>query len=252
MGENGAVAETGRSPRLTPDEVALVLRRAAEIEAATDGVVDDEGLDAAAVEEAAREAGLSPLAVRQAVAELQVGALPAAPATRNGGLTASRFVSEQRLVDSAPEIVHAKVDRFMRSQMFEQRRRSGDRAVFRPRSDLVASLRRGLDFAGAIRLDGLRTVSVVTTPADRRTLVRVEAELMASRANVLSGAAAAGTGVAIATGLGGALLGEPVLLIASLPAGAAVGASGMRVAGARWQRRRDDVAEVLAHLLDRL
>src|SRR5690606_10059769 len=113
VGENGAVAETGRSPRLTPDEVALVLRRAAEIEAASDGTVDDEGLDAAAVEEAAREAGLSPLAVRQAVAELQVGALPVAPATRNGGLTASRFVSEQRLVDSAPEIVHAKVDRFM-------------------------------------------------------------------------------------------------------------------------------------------
>jgi hypothetical protein len=31
-----------------------------------------------------------------------------------------------------------------------------------------------------------------------------------------------------------------------------VGASSMRFAGARWQRRRDDVAEVVAHLLDRL
>jgi hypothetical protein len=249
--DNGVVADIRRSPRLTADEVAVVLRRAAEIEAASEAPGGDGQLDAAAVEEAAQEAGLSPVAVRQAVAELQVGALPVAPPP-SGGLAASRFVAEQRLVDADAENVHATIKRFMRSQMFQQRRRSGDRAVYRPRSDLVASLRRGLDFAGAIRLDGLRTVSVLTTPADERTLVRIEAELVSSRATVVGVAATAGTGVTLATGVGGVLLGEPALVVASLPAGAAVGAGGLRVAGARWQRRRDDVAEVLAHLLDRL
>ncbi|HEX6238276.1 MAG TPA: hypothetical protein VFZ68_13845, partial [Acidimicrobiales bacterium] len=130
--------------------------------------------------------------------------------------------------------------------------RSGDRAIYRQRSDLVASLRRGLDFAGVIKLDGLQTVHVIATPADDRTLVRVEAEMVSSRAGALAGGAAAGSAVALTTGLAGALMAEPMVLIAALPAGAAIGGSGMRVAESRWRRRRDDVAEVLASLLDRL
>jgi hypothetical protein len=53
-------------------------------------------------------------------------------------------------------------------------------------------------------------------------------------------------------GLGGALAAEPALLIAAPPVGAAVGVGGVRVFGSRWRRRRDDVDEVLADLLDRL
>lgn len=246
------MADTRRSGRLTSDEVARVLRRAAEIEAADDRPGSDEGYDQVAVEEAAREVGLSPAAVRQAVAELRVGALPA-EAPRGVARTAgSRLVAQQRLVEASPEAVLAAVDRFLRTQMFELRRRAGDRSLYRQRSDLVASLRRGLDFAGAIKLEGLRTVDLVVTPADDRTLVRVEAELTSSRANAVAGGAAAGTAVTLTTGLAGALMAEPGLVIASLPAGAVVGASGIRVAEARWRKRRDDVAEVLASLLDRL
>jgi hypothetical protein len=246
------VTDIGRPPRLTSDEVALVLRRAAEIEAAADRAGGADGYEPAAVEEAAREVGLSPAAVRQAVAELRVGALPTQADTGRARAATSRTVAHQRLVATSPDAVHAAVDRFMRTQMFELRRRSGDRALYRQRSDLVASLRRGLDFAGAIKLEGLRTVGVVVTPADDRTLVRVEAELASSRANVVAGAAAVGSAVTLTTGLVGALLAEPGLVIAALPAGAVVGGGGMRVAGSRWRKRRDDVAEVLAALLDRL
>jgi hypothetical protein len=164
----------------------------------------------------------------------------------------SRFVTQQRLVERRPDAVHAAVDRFLRSQMLELRRRSGDRSLFRPRRDLVASLRRGLDFAGAIKLDGIRTVSLLVTPADERTLVRLEAELTSSRANVMAGAAGTGAAVALLMGLGGALAAEPGLVIAAVPAGAAVGAGGLQVAGGRWRKRRDDVEEVLGALLDRL
>lgn len=258
MSDNGGVTETGRQPRLTSDEVALVLHRAAEIEAVEDRGAPEVAYDPAAVEEAAREVGISPAAVRQAVAELRVGVLPAAttgagrrPRGRPRALTARR-VTDQRLVDREPAAALAAVDRFMRTQMFELRRRSGDRSLYRHRADLIAGLRRRLDFAGAIKLEGLTLVDVVVTPADERTLVRVEAELTTSHANAVAGGAAAGTAVTVVTGLTGAIAGEAGLVIAALPAGAMVGAGSMRWAGARWQRRHDDVAEVIAHLLDRL
>jgi hypothetical protein len=248
-----AMAEDPRPTRLTSDQVALVLRRAAELEALAETPGEIEGYDSRAVEEAAREVGLSPAAVRQAVAELRVGALPVPSAGRHPERTArSRTVSQQRLVEPTPLAVHAAVERFMRSQMFELRRHAGDRAIYRARSDLVASLRRGLDFGGAIKLDGLRTVTVLATPTDERTLVRVEAELTISRANAVAGGAALGTGVALFTGLIGAVFAEPALVVGALPAGALVGGGSIRVAESRWRKRRDDVAEVLGHLLDRL
>jgi hypothetical protein len=255
--DNLDVSETRRRVTLTRDEVARVLHRASEIEAAADGPGGADGYDAEAIERAAVEVGLSAAAVRQAVAELRVGVLPddgAAPAKRANRSRAatSRFVTQQRLVERRPEAVHAAVDRFLRSQMLELRRRSADRSLYRPRRDLVASLRRGLDFAGAIKLDGIRTVSLLVTPADERTLVCVEAELTSSRGNVMAGAAGVGAAVAVLMGLGGALAAEPGLVIASVPTGAAVGAGGLRVAGGRWRQRRADVDEVLAALLDRL
>jgi hypothetical protein len=249
--ENVGVTDVRRSPRLTSDEVALVLRRASELDAAAELASPVAGYDTVAVEEAAREVGLSPAAVRQAVAELRAGALPGDVPARRGRAISSRHVCQQRLVATPAPAVLAAVDRFMRTQMLELRRRSGDRSLYRQRSDLVASVRRGLDFAGAIKFDGLRTIDVVVTPADDRTLVRIEAELTSSRANAVAAGAAAGTAVTVTTGFLGAVLAEPALVLGALPAGAVIGGSGIRVAGGRWRKRRDDVAEVLASLLDR-
>jgi hypothetical protein len=247
------MADTVRPTRLTSDQVHLVLRRAAELDALTEAPSDVDGYDSRAVEAAAREVGLSPAAVRQAVAELRVGALPVPGADRKPARVAqSRLVSQQRLVEITPLAAHARIERFMRTQMFELRRHAGDRAIYRARSDLVASLRRGLNFGGAIKLDGLRTVTVDVTPADERTLVRVEAELTISRANAVAGGAALGTGTALFTGLIGAVFAEPALLVGALPAGMLVGGGSVRVAESRWRKRRDDVAEVLGSLLDRL
>jgi transposase-like protein len=246
------VARPRPAGQLTGDEVALVLHRAAEIETA-EGDASPDRYDPAAVEEAAAEVGLSPAAVRRAVAELRVGALPAEPSAEQGRTSraaVSRRVCDQRLVDRSPEAALATIDRFLRTQMFESRRRSGDRSLYRPRSDLMAGLRRKLDFAGAIKIEGLSLVDVVVTPTDDGTLVRVEAELTSSRANVLAGSAAAGAGTTLVTGLIGAIAVEPALLIASVPMGVMIGGGSARVATARWQRRRDDVAEVLAGLLD--
>ena len=98
--------------------------------------------DGTSVEEAAQEVGLSPAAVRQAVAELRVGVLPAEPrgrrARRDTRVLSSRRVSDQRLVDRSPAEAQALIDRYLRTQMFEVRRRSGDRSLYRHRADLVA------------------------------------------------------------------------------------------------------------------
>jgi hypothetical protein len=93
---------------------------------------------------------------------------------------------------------------------------------------------------------------VDVTPADERTLVRVEAELTISRANAVAGGAALGTGTALFTGLIGAVFAEPALVVGALPAGMLIGGGSVRVAESRWRKRRNDVAEVLDSLLDRL
>src|SRR5918995_2659393 len=95
--DDGVVADTRRQARLTSEEVARVLHRAAEIDAAADGLDGADHYDAAAIEQAAEEVGLSPASVRQAVAELRVGALPP-DVTKRGRATAvgSRPVAQQR------------------------------------------------------------------------------------------------------------------------------------------------------------
>ena len=140
----------------------------------------------------------------------------------------------------------AHIDRFLRTGA-QLRRRAGDRSLYRQRTDLVASLRRNPDFAGAIKLDGLRTVDVLVTWA-------TTSALCASRPAATSRAIAAAGG---GRGLGGrsppgagAVLAEPVLVIGALPAGAVVGGVAWVAAGAG--SGGDDVGQVLAALLDRL
>jgi hypothetical protein len=288
----GGVTEARRDVQLTSDEVALVLRRAAELEALADGpgTVRDERYDARAVEEAATEVGLSTAAVRQAVAELRVGSLggpptsgagpgspargtPAVPGTgvgaggvpamarANGRLArratrtkapASPVVADQRLVAAPPETALAVLDGLLRQQMFEVRRRGADRTVYRPRTDMVAKLRRKLDFNGSLFLADVVSMTTIATPTDDGALVRVEAELAVSRSAVVGSSAATGAAVTLVSGVGGALLAEPAFVLMAFPAGAAVGAGALRVRGRRWDAARRDVNDALTVLLDRV
>jgi hypothetical protein len=258
-----------RDVRLTTEQVATVLRRAAEIEAEVERAEGrngpDEALDAAAVEAAAEEVGLSPAAVRQAVAELQVGTLIPPAGTRAGVTRAqgalpslrrttapSHVVSEQRIVAAAPATALAILDGQLSRQMFAARRRSPDSAVFRPRDDLLAKVRRALDVVGHLRLDGVAGITIAATPCADGTLVRVEAEMLATRSSIVGGSAATGAATTLVTGVGGALLHEPMFVLAAFPAGAAVAAGGIRVRGRRWDEQRRDVNDALTLLLDRI
>jgi hypothetical protein len=271
------------APRLSSDEVALVLRRAADLEAEAERPAAPGGVEPAAVEEAAREVGLSPEAVRQALAELHAGAL--GPSGRSGrrGLAArspagvaAHVAVEARLVAAEADTVHATTADFLRREAFGLRRHHAGQAVYHRRTDVGARARRLVHAGGSMQLSGVRTVTVAVTALDtsatpvargaaepvaagdgrvgdaggsgRRHLVRVEAEVasnrLGDRLRAAGAAAAAGTTLAVA----GLLAGLGLLAVAG---GVAGGVAARLWLGRRLrQRRRDEVREVLAALLD--
>ena len=255
VGDDGGVSDTQGRGRLTGDEVALVLRRAAEIDARSNQLPALCDYDPAAVEEAASEVGLSPSAVRWALAELRVGSLAADEGSADRRPVPAHTVVEQRTVGRPPDAVLAALEGTLRGHLFESRRRTGDQAIFRPRTDPLAKLRRKLNLGGTIAFDGVSGITVAVTPVGQDgegTLVRANAELATTRSNVVARAATAGSGVALVTGIVGALVSEPALMIGAVPAGALITASGVRAGGRRWQQHRDEIADALAGLLDRL
>ncbi|MDP9388202.1 MAG: hypothetical protein M3Q48_09920, partial [Actinomycetota bacterium] len=88
--------------RLTADEAAAVLRRAVALDAGLVAPAGADMIEVGVLEQAATEAGVSPDAVRQAVAELRAGALvpvtgASAPAT-SGRLMGPRVAADQRVL----------------------------------------------------------------------------------------------------------------------------------------------------------
>jgi hypothetical protein len=225
------VTEAGRRV-LTGDEVAAVLRRAAELDKGSDDPRFDIGMEVAVLEEAAAEVGLSPAAVRQAVAELDVGALDK-PDLRN-------VISEQAVILRPLDRLAVDVDRMLRRQLLVIVRRQGNRTQWRARSDPGANLRRALNRRGSLRLNHVRElrVTLAALEEDQATLVRFEVDGPTGRGAALPVAATATTGAA---GVGAALaIGSPT--IAAAGAGIAVAAAGLIALEQRRQRVRAEMA----------
>lgn len=229
--------------RLTDEEVARVLRRAAELDRAALGRDLAGGLPVEAVEAAAAEVGLAPAAVRQAVAELRAGALDPQPADVD--------VVCARVVPGEPGAVLTSVGRWLGSQALVRTRDRGREQVWRPREDVVAALQRRLDLAGAIRLRRVEEVVVRTVEVEGGTLVRLVARLERS----VRAAPAVGSGVGATAGAvaGGVLaLLEPELALAAAPGAAVGGTVGWRIGRGVRARDRRRAAEALDGVLDEL
>jgi hypothetical protein len=264
-GDDGEVAAGTPPDRLSSDEVALVLRRAADLEAHAAGRPGaDDGFDTAAVEEAAREVGLSPIAVRQALAELRTGVL----VTNNGGRSIERthpaMVKVARLVPKPPTVVQSTAESYLYQQTFEVRRRQDQTVLYRRRRDTAAKVRRAVDLNGVIQLDRVDAITLTATPVDLpetgesgetgesdRSMVHMVAELR-SRAAVTSVANGVGLAVGGTTALIGLLLGAPAIAVGTLVVGAGVTVGEVTVRRKKLRRRRHQVAEVLDGLLDSL
>lgn len=278
----GGMSHSGPD-RLTSDEVALVLRRAAELDASVESRQGVGGVEPAAVEEAAREVGLSRGAVRQALAELRIGSLD----ERGRGsmrLAGPRVIVESRRVAVAPEQVHEQIGLLLRKQTFQLRRRQGDWALYRPREDVVAKLRRGMDVGGTVQFRGISAVVVQAAAVDRArpipdvqggpitdpsveasaprkardaekqasSMVRLEADVSGTRRRIMRGAATSAVVVTGALGTAGLLMGEAALLVAAPLAGIAVGVARLVFGARSFRRRRNELSEALAALVDGL
>ena len=240
-------------PSLTQNQIALVLRRAAELDRDLGSIGPAGGLDAEAVEQAAVEAGLSRAAVRRALAELQAGLLetPARPSRR---LLGPPTFELSRTVPGPQDRVERMLHDFLRDQLFEIRRDMGNRTTWIRRRGLEATTRRVIDRAVQRRLI-LREVNhldVCLIDEEDWVLVRLEVDVLAVRhaqGKVAGAATVAGGGLAVGTVAAAGL--HPVFLL--------VGSAGVGCAGVgHWmgtrlyQRRVGELEAGLAGVLDRL
>ena len=224
--------------RLTSEQAALVFRRAAELEARSAGAGDE--LDVAALEQAGREAGLSPDAVLQGIAELRAEGLSDGDTERITDVVVTTTV-DRRLADVGRAVVELITDEF-----FVVERDLGDRTLWAPETGVEAKLERR--FSKSRFLPVTRIVAaVVEVPTEPpRTHVRLEAEVpgpsTARRAGIPAAIGAVAGGAAAVT--------EPAV-------GAWLAGTGVLCAGVGWSmartrrlRLRALVRQGLANFLD--
>ena len=241
------------------DRAALerVLARAAELQGAdadpSDALTEQQVLDIA------REVGISPDALRLALAEERTRvALP-----EESGLAARiagpALIGASRTVKGNATGVLATLDDWMRrGECLQLRRRQADRMSWEPRRDMMGRMKVGLNLGGrGYPLARAAEVAATVAPVDeQRVHVQLVADVGPARnARLLGGGAVAGAG---ALGGGGLMLvpiAEPHFLIpAAIGAAISVGAGlfGGRLVARTHVATARRVQVALEQLLDRL
>jgi hypothetical protein len=248
-----------RETHLSSAQLALVLRRAAELErrrraeaAPETGATVSEG----ELREIVDEVGLPQADVQRALGELRAGILPGTEdrASLLDRLVGPAELASERIVDGDVATIERRVSDFLRSQAFEVKRDFGDRVRWAPMPGLLAKARRVFDLAGRIALPDTCEVEtlVMTVPGETgRVLVRLTvqaSDLRRARATrmgavVGAGALIAGTGIAAASGAPEAF---------TVLAGAGTAALGWMGIRGRYRRTVAGAAEALARFLDLL
>jgi hypothetical protein len=239
---------------LTPADVAAVLRRASELDAASELPRSlPEVVPAAVVEEAGVEAGISREAIQRALAELVVAPLPGAVEVIRPGLPERLEVL--RDVAGPARDVNGRIDRYLRRQLFVRQRIYGNGSRWAPRRGLFATMRRwiGTRSRHELRPVGAVDVRVADDPSGDggRVLVRIDADLGLLRRRQVGAAAVGTTLVAAGSGWLVALNGPELLLVVVPLGGGAIAGSIM---GARMLARRavTRIETALHGLVDRI
>jgi hypothetical protein len=241
---------------LSQEQVALVLRRAAELDRDL-GMSAPPGLDEAAVEQAALEAGLSRVAVRRALAELRAGMLDVPPAhrDRSRGILGPAVITLTRTVPGPAGAVERELHRFLEAQLFEIRRDMGSRTIWVRRRGIEATARRAVDRAVTRKLilkDVHNVDASVVEHDEEWVLVRLDVDVLAVRhtqGTITGSAAVAGGGLAAVTAAAAGL--HPAFLLVAA-AGAGIAGGGHRLGSKLYRRRVGEVESGVAGFLDRL
>ncbi len=249
------------SPELDRGALERVLTRAAELQAHS--VEPSEGMTEQELVELGREVGISADYVRRALAEERTRAdLPqqSAEGAVMSGWFGPSYVTASRVIRGSPAALLAALDDWMqRQESMVSRRRRADRLTWEPRRDFLGNLQRGFNFRGRT-YDLVTAGEVAATVAavdSSRSLVRLDADLGASRRrHAIGSGVAAGGGVVSGSGLVAlaTLFPEGSLLIGGL-VGSVWAGLGLLVAStvARSQRKRvSRVHAALEQILDRL
>jgi len=236
-----------------------VLARAAELQGA--GALPDstELLSESQLREIGAEVGLSPATLNQALAEERTRVTVPEERGFVAQLAGGRLATASRTVPGTQAEVLAAIDAWMqREECLQVERRFGDRITWEPQRGVFGKLKRAVNISGrGYHLVDAEHVSATVLPVDgSRVVVRLDADLTASRNRRLGG----GGAVATVGAVGSALLGLG-LVIAHLPLILAAGIALLPFAGgamggyaiARGQRKvLAGVQLGLEQILDRL
>jgi hypothetical protein len=191
-----------------------VLARASELQTATGETPESDTVTEAQLIDLAKEVGLSPEHVRQALAEERARGEPVADKDSFVmSLIGGRRVAAQRVVPGTPEVVLAALDRWMQTEEWlTVKRQQRDRMAWEPRRDLIAGLRRA--FGGkAYALHTTTDVAATVVSVDGGSLVALTADVSSRRASLMGGAAA---GVIASAAASGALVVLGFMTIAAI------------------------------------
>ena len=161
--------------------VERVLARAFELQSAN--AVDPEGrLSEAQLESLAKEVGLDPINLRQALAEDRTRAGVAEERGMLASLFGGAVVSAQRTVRGKPPEVLAALDDWMqRQEALVVQRHFADRMIWEARRDLVGLLRRAASGRGHALARATTVGATVVAVDESRVAVRLDAQLSGYR-----------------------------------------------------------------------
>jgi hypothetical protein len=234
-----------------PEEaVAAVFARAAELDAELSPEGPHALLDVEALVEVGMAVGLSPAAVRRAVAEHQAGAVLPAASTPSTWVGPRVAVAERRLGGDARG-VRRSIERSLERQWFRKVRGADGHSLWTARDDLAARVSRQVDFKKRLVLKGVTGVALTAVDCDDdEVAVRLEADLGDRRndlgwmvAGTTTGTTVAGAILAMAVGLDPVLAGTLVVLPAATAGGSV--AIARRAYQGQLQRLTDDLEGML-------
>jgi hypothetical protein len=240
--------------RLSQEDLALVVKRAAELHVA--GSPQPESmLDEEAVLEVLQEAGVSKDAAGQALLEWRRGSLEhgvmlpsPAPST---ALEPTAAVARRLPIPS--DRVSDVFDAALGRHLFTRGRRSGLGGEWVPRTGMFADLRRGLDFRGSLLLKDVNRIRLDVLPmGEDDSRVTLTADISRYRSRLLGflvgvpAVAAVGFGIAgiVDTSVDLAFIGTPLAVLAA--GGGYLGAAHL------LEQQREKTREALDVFLDRL
>ena len=259
MPDDSSTLPVAPSAALDRGAMERVLARASEL--ASQSADAPDGMTEAQLIEIGKEVGLSPTALKQALAEERTRVVLAEETGLEARVMGPAAVSVTRAVPHAPEAVLAALEEWMRSEYrMPAKRRFGNRRTWEQRTGVFAELDRSLrGNQAATTLTRASEVAVtVSAIGDGRTAVRLDADISQMRTTRrISGliTAAVGVGLGMVPVVLGAVL-APLTMLPLFFGFATIPVLGMGIAGwamIKGHRKQAERAQLaLEQLLDRL